>query len=318
LLIPFASASAPECQTVLNSLNLPNLGALLAELAPATTDSGDEHSLSLPHERALAQIRGLVKADGSACDDGQIPWAAAGSAEPATPQAWFSPCHFQIGTDHVSLLPGEQIGLTDEDACGLFDALSPYCAEDGITLSFESATRWHASGEPLRGIACASPDRVSGRPVDSWIPQSPANPAGSQLLKRLQSEAQMLFYTHPVHDARTARGLLPVNGFWISGAGALEAPAPLRPAPTVPDTLRQAALRADWAAWQQAWAQLDATEIHTLLVAARSGEPVTLTLCGERCAQTWVNAPQGAGARLGRLFKNLLGREPAWKVLETL
>jgi hypothetical protein len=138
------------------------------------------------------------------------------------------------------------------------------------------------------------------------------------LLKRLQSEAQMLFYTHPVHDARTARGLLPVNGFWISGAGALEAPAPLRPAPTVPDTLRQAALRADWAAWQQAWAQLDATEIHTLLVAARSGEPVTLTLCGERCAQTWVNAPQGAGARLGRLFKNLLGREPAWKVLETL
>ena len=318
LLIPFASASAPECQTVLNSLNLPNLGALLAELAPATTDSGDEHSLSLPHERALAQIRGLVKADGSACDDGQIPWAAAGSAEPATPQAWFSPCHFQIGTDHVSLLPGEQIGLTDEDARGLFDAFKPYCAEDGITLRFESATLWHASGEPLRGIACASPDRVSGRPVDSWMPQSPANPAGSQLLKRLQSEAQMLFYTHPVHDARTARGLLPVNGFWISGAGALEAPAPLRPAPTVPNTLRQAALRADWTAWQQAWAQLDATEIKTLLDAARRAEPVTLTLCGERCAQTWVNAPHGAGARLGRLFKKLLGREPAWKALETL
>lgn len=318
LLLPFASARAPECLAVLNSLQLPNLQALLTELVPATTDSGDEHALSLPHERALAQARGLVKADGSACDDGQIPWAAAGSADPATPQAWFSPCHFQIGTDHVSLLPGEQIGLTDEDARGLCDALSPYCAEDGITLRFESATRWHASGEPLRGIASASLDRVSGRPVDSWMPQSPANPAGSQLLKRLQSEAQMLFYTHPVHDARTARGLLPVNGFWISGAGALEAPAPLRPAPTVPDTLRQAALRADWAAWQQAWAQLDATEMKALLEAARRGEPVTLTLCGERCAQTWVNAPQGAGARLGRLFKNLLGREPAWKALEPL
>ncbi|MBE0589486.1 MAG: hypothetical protein IH617_15760, partial [Hydrogenophaga sp.] len=105
LLIPFASASAPECLAVLSSLRLPNLQALLAELAPTTTDSGDDHSLSLPHERALARARGLVKADGSACDDGQIPWAASDGDEPATPQAWFSPCHFQIGTDHVSLLP---------------------------------------------------------------------------------------------------------------------------------------------------------------------------------------------------------------------
>ena len=318
LLIPFASASAPECQTVLNSLNLPNLGALLAELAPATTDSGDEHSLSLPHERALAQIRGLVKADGSACDDGQIPWAAAESAEPATPQAWFSPCHFQIGTDHVSLLPGEQIGLTDEDARRLFDAFAPYCAEDGITLRFESATRWHASGEPLRGIACASLDRVSGRPVDGWMPQSPANPAGSQLLKRLQSEAQMLFYTHPVHDARTARGLLPVNGFWVSGAGALETPTPLQPAPTVPDTLRQAALRADWAGWQQAWQALDAGEIAALLAAAQRGEPVTLTLCGERHARTWTTTPAGTLARIGRSIKQLFGSAPVSDTLKDL
>jgi hypothetical protein len=200
----------------------------------------------------------------------------------------------------------------------LLDALAPYCTEDGITLRYESATRWHASGEPLRGIACASLDRVSGRPVGGWMPPSPANPAGSQLLKRLQSEAQMLFYTHPVHDARTARGLLPVNGFWISGAGALDVPTPSRPAPTLPDTLRQAALRADWSAWQSAWAALDASEIKTLLDAARRGEPVTLTLCGERSAQTWVNAPRGPGARIGRLFKHLLGREPAWKALEPL
>lgn len=318
LLIPFASASAPPCQTALKALRLPHLETLLGELVLAAHDAGDDHSLSLPHERALALTLGLTRADGSPCDDGQIPWAAAASTEPTTPQAWFSPCHFQIGTDHVSLLPGEQIGLTDEDARGLFDAFAPYCAEDGITLRFESATRWHASGEPLRGIACASLDRVSGRPVDGWMPASPANPAGSQLLKRLQSEAQMLFYTHPVHDARTARGLLPVNGFWISGAGALEAPAPLRPAPTVPDTLRQAALRADWAAWAQDWDQLDATHIPALLERARRGEAVTLTLCGERGAQTWVNAPRGAAARLGRLFKNLLGTPPAWKSLEPL
>jgi hypothetical protein len=312
LLIPFAAASAAECHALLSALRLPNLQALLGELAPSHADRGDDHSLSLPHERALARALGL------AAGDGQIPWAALQSDAPAAPQAWFSPCHFQIGTDHITLLPAEQIGLDETVSRALMDALAPYCAEDGITLRFENALRWHAGGEALRGIACASLDRVSGRPVNHWMPPSPANPAGSQLLKRLQSEAQMLFYSHPAHDARTARGLLPVNGFWISGAGALDAAAPPPAAPAMPDTLRQAALRADWPVWQQAWAQLDATDIKALLDAARHGEPVTLTLCGERCAQTWANAPSGAGPRLGRLFKNLLGREPAWKVLESL
>jgi hypothetical protein len=312
LLIPFAAASVDACRAAMPALQLPNLQALLGELAPAHTDSGDDHSLSLPHERVVARALGLHS------DDGLIPWAAAQSSTPTLPQAWFSPCHFQIGTDHISLIPGEQIALDEAESMALLDALAPYCAEDGITLRFESTTRWHASGEPLRGIACASLDRVSGRPVNHWMPPSPANPEGSQLLKRLQSEAQMLFYTHPVHDARTARGLLPVNGFWISGAGALDTAVPLPAAPAMPDVLRQAALRTDWPAWQQAWAQLDATDIKALLDAARRGEPVTLTLCGERCAQTWANAPRSAGARISRLFKNLLGREPAWKVLESL
>jgi hypothetical protein len=312
LLVPFASASAAECRAVLPSLQLPNLQALLGALAPSHAEHGDEHSMSLPHERALARALGLDPGDGL------IPWAAVQSDAPTMAQAWFSPCHFQIGTDHITLLPGEQIGLDETVSRALMDALAPYCAEDGITLRFESTTRWHASGEALRGIACASLDRVSGRPVHHWMPPSPANPAGHQLLKRLQSEAQMLFYTHPVHDARTAQGLLPVNGFWISGAGALDSATRLPAAPTMPDALRQAALRTDWPAWQQAWAQLDATGIKTLLDAARRGEPVSLTLCGERSAQTWVNAPQTLGARTGRLFKNLLGTAPAWKALEPL
>ena len=294
-------------------------GTITQAPAPHTLpERAADHSLSLPHERALARALGLVKADGSACEDGQIPWAAAASAEPTTPQAWFSPCHFQIGTDHVSLLPGEQIGLTDEDARGLFDAFAPYCAEDGITLRFESATRWHASGEPLRGIACASLDRVSGRPVDGWMPQSPANPAGGQLLKRLQSEAQMLFYTHAVHDEREAARLHPINGFWVSGAGALAQPLTLRPAPAQPDTLRQAALQADWRRWQQAWEALDAGEIAQWLARARRGEAITLTLCGERAAQRFTSAPRTAAGRIGRLFKNILGQNPAWKTLESL
>jgi hypothetical protein len=316
LLIPFASASAPECRAIGPQLVTPHLNALLAELTPEDTDAGNDHSLSLPHERALARALGLVQPAGNPYGDGLIPWAAAQSDDPTTPQAWFTPCHFQVGMEQVTLLDGAP--LDDAHARPLFDALAPFCAEDAITLRYESATRWHASGEALRGIACASLDRVMGRPVDAWLVESPANPAGAQLLKRLQSEAQMLFYTHAVNDAREAARQHIINGIWISGAGAL--PAPLAPptAPDMPDTLRQAALRADWAAWQAAWAALDATTIKPLLDAARRGKAVTLSLCGERSAQRWVNAPRSAGARLGHFFKNLRNPAPAWKVLESL
>ena len=318
LLVPFASASDPACRAALPGLALPQLTSLLGQLTPVYTDAGDDHSLSPPHERALAQAVGLLRTDGCPFGDGLIPWAAAEDALPDTPQAWFTPCHFQVGMEQVTLLPGDELELSDEHARALFDALAPYCAEDGITLSYTSATRWHARGEPLRNIACASLDRVSGRSVEAWMAESTANPAGGRLLKRLQSEAQMLFYSHAVHDAREAARLHPVNGFWVSGAGALDRATARLPRPTVPDGLRRAALQANWPAWQKAWAALDSNEVAQWRERARRGEPITLTLCGERNAQRFTNAPQGSGARLGRMFKNLLGQAPAWKTLETL
>ncbi|MDO8905174.1 phosphoglycerate mutase [Hydrogenophaga sp.] len=318
LLVPFASASAPECQAQLKSLKLPQLDALLAELVLEHTDQGDDHTLSAPHERAQAAAMGIVQADGTAFPDGQTPWAAAFSDAPTTPQAWFTPCHFQVGMDQVTLLPADQFGLDDAHARPLFDALAPYCLEDGIPLRYNRPTRWHASGEALRGLACASLDRVSGRSVDGWMAGNPLQHAGSQLLKRLQSEAQMLFYTHPVNDAREAARQHIVNGFWVSGAGAAAVAPAANAAPNMPQPLRQAALRGDWAAWQSAWSELDATDIRALREAARRGEPVVLTLCGERHAQRWTSVRRGAAARLGQRFKNLLGTTPAWKVLESL
>lgn len=312
LLVPFAAASAPECQALLPGLQLPKLTQLLPLLTEQAPNQGDDEALSPPHERALARALGLPVVDG------RIPWVAAQSDAPTVPQAWFSPCHFQVGMEMVQLLPGTQLDLPEAESRALLDALAPFCAEDGITLRLVSATDWHASGEPLRAIACASLDRVSGRQVDAWMTNSPGNPAGAQLLKRLQSEAQMLFYTHPVHDARTARGLLPVNGFWVHGAGALDAPLAPREPPVMAEALRQAALRADWAAWTTAWQALDANEIAGLLAAAQRGDRVTLTLCGERHARTWTTQPASVFARMARPFKHLLGRAPASQTLKDL
>jgi antitoxin (DNA-binding transcriptional repressor) of toxin-antitoxin stability system len=59
--------------------------------------------------------------------------------------------------------------------------------------------------------------------------------------------------------------------------------------------------------------------MQALLQRARAGEPITLTLCGERIAQTWQNTrPRGALARVGHLITSLRGATPAWKHLEVL
>jgi hypothetical protein len=131
---------------------------------------------------------------------------------------------------------------------------------------------------------------------------------------------QMLLYTHPINEERTRGGLLPVNSFWVSGTGALpptfvrEAPAGLQ----IAHDLRGAALLGDWGAWSAAWQQLDAGECARLVQRVDAGESVTLTLCGERQAQTWTGrAASGLLAKLGSL-RARFGGQRATTALESL
>jgi hypothetical protein len=134
-------------------------------------------------------------------------------------------------------------------------------------------------------------------------------------LRRLQNEMQMLLYTHPVNDARAARGVPPVNSFWLSGTGALTTVrTPATTDPKVADHLRAPALNEDWPAWMQAWHALDATECADLLRTLDQGHPIQLTLCGEASAQTFVSQPQA----LLKRFMNLFGTQPAYHMLEKL
>jgi hypothetical protein len=279
-LVPFASLSTPGKADPTRGPALPHLTELLPWLQPVAHWESGEWAFSLPHETALARRMGLPG------DDGALPWAALDSAQPTEPQAWFHPVHFQVGMDQVSLQPATW--LDDVRSRQLFDALAPLCREDGVTLEFTSPHRWRARGERLAGLSCASLDRVTGRSVAAWQPRGPE--AG--WLRRLQSEAQMLFYTHPANDALEAAGHAPVNGFWTDGPGAVTDPASVAMPPQVDHRLRAAALAGDGAAWTQAWEALDATLMARLLGQVRAGEDVNLILCGERRAVGLATAPR--------------------------
>ena len=304
LLIPYAASTAEGCQQALQGLALPHLDRLLARLSPHTaqTDTGEETSFTPPHERALARALGLP------FDDGRTPWAAwhrHQQGQPAHGQAWafITPCQWHVSTDHITLRDPDSLGLDEAASRVLLAIVAPWFAEDGIALHYDQPTRWLASGALFDGLATASLERVLLRDVRPWMPEPRAAQA-ARTLHRLHSEMQMLLYTHAFNDERAARGLPVVNSFWVHGTGPLPTPAPTpTTVPTVPTTLRDAALREDWRTWATAWAALDAGPVADLLRQSESGAPVQLTLCGERNAQGFHSAPRGLAQRIQGFFR---------------
>ena len=345
LLIPFAYSHADGCAKALGELALPHLERLLARLTLVDTDSGDETSLSMPHERVLAREVGL------SAPDGLIPWAAwqvkeAGRDPLGAAWARITPCHWRVATDHISMGQPQDLQLDATESQALLAAMRPFFEEDGIMLEYDAPTLWLARGEVFRDLATASLDRVVGRTIDDWIPRAQR----ANTVRRLQQEMQMLLYTHEVNEARTRGGQLPVNSFWVSGTGALpdthRAPHAVMPGLTrhpcragdnvvigaiagqapndspveppglqITHYLRDAALIADWPAWAAAWQAIDVKECARLAKRLDAGEKVTITLCGERNAQTWsVPTDRSWMRRMSGLFR----RKSATALLESL
>ena len=313
LLIPFAGVLSEAGRQAAAHLVLPQLQGLLQCLAPPQPqdrDDGDVWSLSPPHERALAKALGWQGADGC------LPWAAQQAAADGITTArlaWglVTPVHWHVGTDQVSLIDPEQLLLDETTSRALFAALHELFSGVGIALHYGTASRWYAAHEMLAEMPCASLDRVIGRNVDRWLGVAAGSAAAAQV-RRLQAEVQMLLYTHPLNDARQARGLLPVNSFWLSGCGRAQpalavaaAAAAAASAVHVEQRLRSPALAENWPGWVQAWQTLDDGPLADLHRAARAGEPVQITLCGERAAQTLRSGSRGSQGWLQRLRRRL-------------
>ena len=317
LLIPFAACSAPAWLPTLQALpreSTRNLSQLLQDMKPVLTDAGDAHTLSPPHERALARAQGLP---GDAGADGLIPWAARDAAEQLQADgtlawAWITPCHWAMGRGHATLSDPAALALSEDESRALLAAMQPYFETDGITLHFLTPERWLAEGELFRHLPTASLDRVLGRNVDAWLPG--AKSVGAKKMTLLQNEMQMLLYTHPLNDERAARRQLPVNSFWISGTGALPTLPAAPDEVSVTRSLAEAVFADDWDAYAQAWAQLDGGAVAQLLARQQAGEAVRLTLCGERSAQTFESSRSGLFARIS----GLLTSKPIWDGLQQL
>ena len=295
LLIPFAAPLSEAGRQAAATLALPHLQELLSRWRELQRDAGDEFSLSPPHERVRARALGLQGGNGL------LPWAAHAARADGVDTAdlaWglLTPAHWHLGTDQVTLIDPAALVLDETGSRACFDAVCELFTSEGFALHWGAPLRWYAAHESLATLATASLDRVIGRNVDAWLGTDPA----ARRMRRLQNEVQMLLYTHPLNDERAARGLLPVNSFWLSGCGVAQPVSGAEPA--VDERLRSPALAEDWAAWVKAWQTLDEGPLRDLLSAAESGAACSLTLCGERSAVRLEPAPRGLLERLRGLW----------------
>ena len=290
LLIPFASALSDAATHVLRDLSLPHLAQLFGRLTLTHRDDAQALTLSPPHERAWAQAHGWHGADGC------LPFAAHAAATDGIAVgdlAWglVTPTHWHVGRDHVTLADPAALNLSADESRVAFAAVRELFESEGFRVEWGAAMRWYAAHERLAELPCASLDRVIGRNVELWMRSTQ-----DKLIRRLQSELQLLLYPHALNDERETRGELTLNSFWLSGCG--------RAQPTTPDavqvneSLREPLLAEDWVAWAQAWRALDAGDVKEYLEAAGAGHPVTLTLCGDRGAHRFETRPQSLWQRV--------------------
>jgi len=176
-----------------------------------------DSAMSACHEMAWAQALGWD------VRDGQVPLAAfaaqAQGLHCPVEHGWafIDAVHWHISQGQVNLIVPTPVTADESDA--LREAMQPYLSQDGIQLHPCSPGRWLAHATLFKHLSSVSLDRVNGQRIDHWLQPSSiaAQTEAERLLRRLQNEMQMLFYTHAVNDHRAVA----LNSIWFSGTGEL-------------------------------------------------------------------------------------------------
>ena len=268
-------------------LDTPALAAMLRDGWSTSRDELEGDALSTPIERAWARAHGVDVVDGLVPIARAFMHADAIESDPA-PWALVTPVHARVSLDHVTVEAPRDVGVDDVESRALFDAVQPWFADDGHHLVYGHAHRWYVSHAGLATLATASIERTGGEGIERWLPRG----SHARRWQRLQNEAQMLMHTHPVNEAREARGVKPINSLWLSGTGAV---VDLRDDVSIDERLDDAV---DEASLHAAWVALDRDMIAPL--AASAGD-AKLTLCGPRASVTLSRPPRrGWWQRLSR------------------
>ena len=141
-------------------------------------------------------------------------YAALAGAAPTREVLWHAdPVHLEVARDHLVVTP-LAAPPSDDEASALIDAANTLAAAMEARL-IRAADRWFLqSGRPW-DLDTEPLSVALGRPVPDALPRG----ADTGRWNRLLTEIQMTWHTHPVNEAREARGEPTINSLWLHGGG---------------------------------------------------------------------------------------------------
>lgn len=268
-----------------------------AEIVAAAPDA----TFCTPYEFWLLRHHGFRGDPGTRASAGLSALLAhqAGIPAPAERPLWLAQLvHVAPARDGAALIPASELEISPEENTVLFESAAQSLADAGFAAERFDATHWRL--ELPQGYApdCASPALVSITSVNDWWTQD----AAGRPWRRLVNELQMLWFDHPVNQAREARGLRPVNSLWLyGGAPPSHVAAPAATADVrVLRSLQGPALVQDWGSWLQELERLDQKEFAAL------AEAPGLVLTGQDRIVELTPARPG-------FFDRLLGKKQDWR-----
>ncbi|MGK5027335.1 hypothetical protein [Janthinobacterium sp. RB2R34] len=218
LALPFGLPHAALAGDLIKALQTPALAALISRTLSSTVHEFDGTTRLLPHEAWLAHA--LELAPSASSDEAAAPFAAAamrgfGLAQEAGARYFLiHPVHIEITRKHLTMDDMRQLQLSEADSRTLFELARPYFDGLGQPLYYGDAHTWFMRADGWTDLRCASPDAAASQNLADWMPDG----EHARASRRLQNEVQMLWHEHPVNEAREARGLKAVNGYWLWGA----------------------------------------------------------------------------------------------------
>ncbi len=148
-------------------------------------------------------------------------WLGRTGAAPGGGVVQAHPVHYRADRDRLLLfaLPP----LPEDEAAALADTFNQHFGDRALAL--HPGAPWLVQGPQLKDTRFVPLSEVDGRPLDGALPEG----AGGPFWQGVLNETQMLFFDHPVNQARQARGELEVNGLWFDHPGSrlAERTAPL-------------------------------------------------------------------------------------------
>ncbi|MCB1886547.1 MAG: hypothetical protein KDH20_02965 [Rhodocyclaceae bacterium] len=286
-----------QTQAPCEGLAVPALERLLGLASPALTAGGNA-------EAALTRLFGLEPDTSPAT----LRSLGQGVAPAAASRLCADPVGLRFTRDHLLLVDGESLEITDDEAGQLIAGLNDTFPDIG-RFTAGDACRWYLDlpAEPnARFTALAD---VIGRPVAMYMPEG----EDARHWHRLINETQVWLHAHPVNQAREAAGRQTINSLWpwghgaplaeatppasriigdaplldglLAAAGRERAPADAAEALAAghdllvcDDRAGRATRQLDLPGWQQALADLDTTWFAPALAALRTGRLASIEL----------------------------------------